>query len=246
MTPNRTGLAGALALALAALAGVSPAAHAQTCPLVPAGLSCAPLPDNAARRHDALQALDDAGRASAARGDYPAAARAFGCLVEDDPTPGSAGNLAVVLREQGLLGDALLAARCAERLATDDPGRERARVRREEIERRLGLAPEPPAPAAGVLLPAPAPPPAVEPPRPRRAWGYAALAGGAAAGFGAGVLYLLARDRSRQFDDEQLATGFSPRARDLRDSAATLETWSWVGVGAGLALALTGVALLRF
>jgi hypothetical protein len=83
------------------------------------------------------------------RGDLAGAAQAFGCLVADDPTPEAAGNLAVVLREQGNLGDALLAARCAEDLAPAGPARDRARTRREEIEHRLGMPPSAPAGAAG-------------------------------------------------------------------------------------------------
>src|SRR5664279_3781645 len=138
----------ALLLALAAPGR----AHAQSCPRVPTGLRCPSLPQDAGVRRDALQALDAEGRRRVARGDLPGAAQAFGCLVEGDPTPESAGNLVVVLREQGELGDALLIARCAEDLAPPGATRDRARARREDIERRLGLPAPAPAGTAGEPL----------------------------------------------------------------------------------------------
>jgi hypothetical protein len=138
-----------LALTLALPAGVrAQSAAATVCARVPAGLRCAPLPKDGWVRREALQALDAEGRRRVGRGDYAGAAQAFGCLVEGDPTPESAGNLAVVLREQGDLGDALLVARCAENLAPPSPARDRARARREELELRLGLPASPGATAA--------------------------------------------------------------------------------------------------
>src|SRR5215831_4139332 len=190
------------------------ATPAAVCPRVPAGLRCAPLPKDGWVRREALQALDAEGRRRVARGDFAGAAQAFGCLVEGDPTPESAGNLTVVLREQGDLGDALLVARCAEDLAPPGPLRDRARSRREEIEHRLGLPSSPPAavasdeahhdgampavrPTAHTAANANAPPPALdlraptsEPtPRSSHRAAYVPLVAGAAALIAGGVLY---------------------------------------------------------
>src|SRR5437868_9346299 len=110
-----------LALALALPARARAQSASAVCPRVPAGLRCAPLPKDGWVRREALQALDAEGRRRVARGDFVGAAQAFGCLVEGDPTPESAGNLAVVLREHGDLGDSLLVARCAEDLAPLGP-----------------------------------------------------------------------------------------------------------------------------
>ena len=261
-----------LALALALPAG----ARAQVCPRVPAGLRCPPLPKDGWVRREDLQALDAEVRRRVGRGDYPGAAQAFGCLVEGDPTPESAGNLAVVLREQGDLGGALLVARCAEELAAPGPTRDRARARREELEHRLGLpaappaaappaaaaaleghrdsgvaatvvpgaaAPAPPASAPVLSAPAPAPVPAAGwQPRPA----YLVLGLGAAALIGGGIVYALARDRARQFDDEQQRTGYSDRARNLRSDAQRLETAGWITLGAGVAAAAVGGLMLTF
>ncbi|MEA2701062.1 MAG: hypothetical protein QOI66_5333, partial [Myxococcales bacterium] len=168
----------ALALALAGRG----AARAEQCPRLPAGLVCAPMPEEEDARRELLRALDLEGRDAVSRGDYTIAASAFGCLVEADPTPESAGNLTVVLREQGAMGDALLMARCAEQLAASGPALERARVRRLDIERRVGLAPPAGAPVAATPLIAVAarPGPEPSPARAHRAWGYAAVGLGAA------------------------------------------------------------------
>jgi len=265
MVPARAWrIAANLLLAVALPAG----AHAQVCPRVPSGLRCAPLPKEGWVRREALQALDAEGRRRVGRGDYPGAAQVFGCLVEGDPTPESAGNLAVVLREQGDLGGALLVARCAEELAPPGPTRDRARARREEIAHRLGLPATPPAvavapegqadlaavaavpagpppasaPASMLSLPAPPPPPA----RVYRRSGYVALGLGVAALIGGGIVYALARHRARQFDDEQQTSGYSDRARSLRAQAQRLETASWITVGAGVTAAAVGGVMLTF
>jgi hypothetical protein len=240
-----------LGLAVALFALGSPAlARAQSCPHLPAGARCAPLPDEGPARREALRALDAEGRAQVRAGDLAAAARAFGCLVEADPTPESAGNLTVVLREQGSLGDALLVARCAEQLSVAGPARERARDRREEIERRLGLPPSASTSSAPVLIAAPnlTASATAEPSRPRarRGWSYAALAVGAATLIGSGVTYAFARARANQFADEERVSGYTDRARRLHDEAGTLELSSFIGFGVGAAAALTGVVLLRF
>jgi hypothetical protein len=218
-------------------------------------------------RHEALQALDAEGRRRVGRGDYAGAAQVFGCLVEVDPTPEAAGNLAVVLREQGDLGDALLIARCAEDLAPPGPTRDRARARREELERRLGLpatpsreggeavrraaalppvaiAPGPSGPVPGALdlRASPAQPPQVS----HHRAAVATLAAGAAALIAGGVLYALAHDRARQFDEEQQSSGFTDRARTLRSDAHSLQTASWITGGAGLAAAAVGGVLFAF
>jgi hypothetical protein len=254
-------IAAGLLLAVALPAEVG----AQVCPRVPAGLRCAPLPKDGWTRREALQALDAEGRRRVGRGDYPGAAQAFSCLVEGDPTPESAGNLAVVLREQGDLGSALLVARCAEELAPPGPARDRARARREEIEHRLGLPAAPPAgevareghpdlsplaaaaPAAAAagaaVLSLPAPPP---PARSYRRPAYVALGLGVAALLGGGIVYALARDRARQFDDEQQRSGYSERARTLRGDAQRLETAGWISFGAGLTAAAVGGVMLTF
>jgi hypothetical protein len=243
-------------------------AHAQAggvCPRVPAGLRCAALPREGWGRREALQTLDAEGRRRVSRGDLAGAAQAFGCLVADDPTPEAAGNLAVVLREQSNLGDALLAARCAEDLAPPGPARDRARTRREEIEHRLGMPPSPPTGAAGVpvdpnpVVLAPLPPPAAASvdlrapsPSPSPSLGsfrrsaYATLAVGAAALITGGVLYALARDRAHQFDDEQQRNGYSDRARSLRSDAQGLETATWIGAGVGVVASAVGGVLLTF
>src|SRR4029077_18157816 len=106
----------ALALALPARARAASAPTA-VCPRVPAGLRCAPMPRDGWVRHEALQALDAEGRRRVGRGGYAGAAQLLRCPVEGAPPPEAAGNLAVVLREQGDLGDALLIARCPEDLA---------------------------------------------------------------------------------------------------------------------------------
>ena len=231
-------------------------ARAQGCPRVPAGLRCAPLSGDGAARREALQALDTDGRRRVGRGDLLGAAQAFGCLVEGDPTPESASNLTVVLRELGELGDALLVARCAEDLSSPGPGRDRARTRREEIERRLGLrvlaASEIPAGAsASATWPSAldsqstmpvAPPPA----RRYRGWSYAALGIGAAALVGGGVAFALARERASQFGAEQQRNGYSDRARSLRADAGALEIGGWVGAGLGVTAAAVGGVLLTF
>jgi len=260
----------ALTLALPARAHAEPSPVA-VCPRVPAGLRCAPLPKDGWVRREALQALDAEGRRRVARGDFAGAAQAFGCLVEGDPTPESAGNLAVVFREHGDLGDALLVARCAEDLAPPGPLRERARSRREEIEHRLGLPSSLPAPvasneahrdtttpaalttastAAGASSPPPAldlRAPASEPaPHSYHRAGYVPLIAGAAALIAGGVLYALARDRAQQFKQEQQANGYSDRARNLRSEAQDLEVASWISGGAGAVAAAVGGALLTF
>jgi hypothetical protein len=261
-------LALALALSTRARAESTPAAM---CPRVPAGLRCAPLPKDGWVRREALQALDGEGRRRVAHGDLAGAAQAFGCLVEGDPTPESAGNLAVVLREQGDLGDSLLVARCAEDLAPLGPLRDRARSRREDIEHRLGLPTSPPAPVAsddthpGTTTPTALPtaqnaanantaPPALDLRAPsdgpaHRSYhraGYVPLIAGAAALIASGVLYALARDRAQQFDHEQQTNGYGDRARTLRSEAQNLELASWISGGAGAVAAATGGVLLTF
>ena len=261
-------------LAVVALLLVSPARAraeaADVCPRVPAGLRCAPLPRDGWVRREALQALDAEGRRRVGRGDYAGAAQLFGCLVEGDPTPEAAGNLAVVLREQGDLGDALLIARCAEDLSPPGPTRDRARVRREELERRLGLPATPPREGGEALSRAAAPPPSppvaiapgpsgpvpgaldlrASPAQPPQASHHraavATLAAGAAALIAGGVLYALAHDRARQFDEEQQSSGFTDRARTLRSDAHNLQTASWITGGAGLAAAAVGGVLFAF
>jgi hypothetical protein len=260
----------ALTLAFPARARAQ-SAPAAVCPRVPAGLRCAPLPRDGWVRREALQALDAEGRRRVARGDLAGAAQAFGCLVEGDPTPESAGNLAVVLREQGDLGDALLVARCAEDLAPLGPLRDRARSRREEIEHRLGLPTSPPVPVAsddthsnpatpaalpvahGATSANPAPPaldlraPSGEPaPRSYHRIGYVPLIAGTAALIAGGVLYALARDRAQQFNQEQQANGYSDRARTLRTDAQSMEAASWISGGAGAVAAAVGGVLLTF
>jgi hypothetical protein len=237
--------------------GGAPLARADTCPRLPAELRCEPLPDEDLSRREALRALDVAGREAVSRGAFGEAATAFGCLVEGDPTPESAGNLAVVLREQGALGDALLIARCAEQLAVPGALRERARLRRREMELRLGL----PSDVAPVLGPATMPatslattiPTAVETPAPipprsgvDGRWSTAGLAIGAAVLFGAGILNAVARDRAQKFDQEQLTNGYTQQARSLRADSRSLEVWSWVGASLGLASLATGGVLLIY
>ena len=227
--------------------GATGVARAQQCPRLPASLVCAPTPDDPNARRELLRMLDLEGREAVSRGNYVVATAAFGCLVAADPTPESAGNLAVVLREQAALGDALLMARCAEQLAAPGPARERAEVRRLDIERRLGLAPAVAAP--GLTQPvdltvdrrAPVPPSSQQ-----RRWGYAALVLGATVLIGSGVLYAVARQRAGQFNDEQRANGYSDRARQLRDDTQTLEIGTWLGAGLGAVSAVAGGALLRF
>ena len=262
---NAWRIAAGLLLVLVLPAGV----RAQLCPRVPAGLRCAPLPKDGWVRREALQALDVEGRRRVARGDYAGAAQAFGCLVEGDPTPESAGNLAVVLRERGDLGGALLVARCAEELAPPGPTRDRARIRREDIEHRLGLPGTPSAGGAGATeehpdlaaaavarapsaaaatvptLSLPAPPPPA-PARSYRRPGYLTLGVGLAALIGGGIVNALARDRAHQFDDEQQRSGYTDRARSLRSEAQRLETASWISAAAGLAAAVVGGVLLTF
>ena len=260
----------ALALALSTRARAESAPTA-VCPRVPAGLRCAPLPKDGWVRREALQALDAEGRRRVARGDFAGAAQAFGCLVEGDPTPESAGNLAVVLREQGDLGDSLLVARCAEDLAPLGPLRDRARSRREDIEHRLGLPTSPPAPVAsddthpGTATPAALPTAQNRGEREHslRLWicarlptsparrsshraGYVPLIAGAAALIAGGVLYALARDRAQQFNQEQQTNGYGDRARTLRSEAQNLELASWISGGAGAVAAAAGGVLLTF
>ncbi|HEY2900437.1 MAG TPA: hypothetical protein VGL59_07675 [Polyangia bacterium] len=228
------------------------ATQAQMCPRLPAGLTCAPVPTDESGRRQLLQALDLDGREAVSRGDYAIAASAFGCLVEADPRSESAGNLSVVLREQGALGDALLMARCAEELAPPGPARERARVRRLDIEQRLGLAPSvaaPPAAASAVDLESDrhvTATPLAAPARAHRSQAYAVLVAGAALLVGAGVLYAVAHQRANQFGDEQQANGYSDRARQLHDDARNWEIGSWAAGSAAVAAILTGGALLRF
>lgn len=258
MIARRRFRAGLIVAAMVASAG---AARAQSCPRLPATLVCAPTPEDSAGRQEMLEALDQEGRAAVSRGDYVIAASAFGCLVQADPTPESAGNLAVVLREQGALGDALLIARCAEELAAPGPARERARARRVDIEQRIGFGPGDG--AAGVT----APPQVANtrgttltreaPARDRsvggapaaaghRHWAYTALAVGAAALVGGGVLYALARHKASQFDDEQSSSGYSDRARALHDDAQGLQRASWITSGLAAAALATGGVLFRF
>jgi hypothetical protein len=243
-------------VAWAWLAG-APLAQAGTCPRLPAELRCELLPDEDLARREALRALDVAGREAVSRGAFGEAVTAFGCLVEGDPTPESAGNLAVVLREQGALGDALLIARCAEQLAVPGAVLERARVRRREMELRLGLptdvAPVPgPATIGGMALTTTIPSvvemPAPTPARSRvdRRWSTAGLGVGAAVLLGAGILNAVARDRAQKFDQEQLTSGYTQQARSLRADARSLEVWSWVGASLGLASLATGGILLVF
>jgi hypothetical protein len=248
-----------LSLSFALASPRSAQAQAQGCPRVPTGLRCPLLPHDGGVRREALQALDAEGRRRVARGDLPGAAQAFGCLVEGDPTPESAGNLVVVLREQGELGDALLIARCAEDLAAPGSTRERARARREEIERRLGLPTPTPsglaasAPALSAPASASAPASTIESrslapsaARRYRRWSYSALGLGVAALVAGGVVYAVARDRAHQFDDEQQRNGYSDRARTLRTDAQNLELGSWISAGIGVTAAAAGGLLLTF
>lgn len=260
----------AVVVSLLASQGRVRAQSADVCPRVPAGLHCVPLPRDGWMRREALQALDAEGRRRVGRGDYAGAAQVFGCLVEGDPTPESAGNLAVVLREQGDLGDAFLIARCAEDLAPPGPTRDRARTRREELERRLGLPATPPREGGSasrvVVTPSPPPVVAISTPAPAATPGaldlrtspvlepqvsqhraaVATLAAGAAALIAGGVLYALAHDRARQFDEEQQSSGFTDRARTLRSDAQNLQAASWITGGAGLAAAAAGGVLFAF
>lgn len=233
--------------------GGAGAAHAGTCPRLPVELRCEPLPDEDLSRREALRRLDVAGREAVSRGAFAEAEAAFGCLVEGDPTPESAGNLAVVLRAQGALGDALLIARCAEQLSTPGAVRERARARRREMELRLGLPTDvAPIPDPGSLvtttsttsaeIPAPLP----ERPRIDRRWSTGGLAIGAAILLGAGIVNVVARDRAQKFDQEQLTSGYTQQARSLRADARSLEVWSWAGASLGVACLATGGVLLTF
>lgn len=235
-------------------------AHAQACPRVMAGLICPPIAEQGEERQAALRALDLAGREAVTRADYGSAARAFGCLVQSDSTPESAGNLAVVLREHGGLGDALLIARCAEQLAGPGAVQDRARARREDIERRLGFAVPParlpPAPQPTTTLASPMRPdagesrhdaaPSPSPMRIRRGWSYVALAFGAAVLLGSVVVYGFAHARANDFQREQSTNGKTLLAEDLRQEARDLEIGSWIGAGVGLAAATTGGCLLTF
>jgi hypothetical protein len=69
---------------------------------------------------------------------------------------------------------------------------------------------------------------------------------GVAALIGGGIVYALARDRARQFDDQQQLTGYSDRARSLRSDAQRLETAGWITLGAGVAAAAVGGVMLTF
>jgi hypothetical protein len=60
------------------------------------------------------------------------------------------------------------------------------------------------------------------------------------------VLYAVARQRADQFNDEQRASGYTDRARQLRGDTQTLELGTWLGAGLGVVSAVAGGALLRF
>src|SRR4051812_38537729 len=107
------------------------------CARASANIVCPPLDGDPVERSRALAELDAAGRDAAAHGELDAATVAFGCLLAVDPRPETAGNLAVVLRERGLLVEALTAARCAEQLAPPGPTHDRAQARLADIARRL-------------------------------------------------------------------------------------------------------------
>jgi hypothetical protein len=143
---------------------------------------CPIMPHAGAARREALVVLDTEARSAASQGHYDIAASRFVCLFRADPQAETAGSLSVVLREQGLLPRALIAARCAESLSDEGPARERAQVRREDLERRVG-APRVPSPEEAARAeveeevrarPAPPPPP---PPVRRVAQGRSTSAG---------------------------------------------------------------------
>jgi hypothetical protein len=128
---------------------------------------CPIMPHAGAARREALVVLDTEARSAASQGHYDVAAARFVCLFRVDPQAETAGSLSVVLREQGLLPRALIAARCAESLSEEGPARERAQARREDLERRVG-APKVPSPEEAARTevedevrarPAPPPPP---------------------------------------------------------------------------------------
>jgi hypothetical protein len=134
---------------------------------------CPIIPHAGAARREALVVLDTEARAAASQGHYDVAASRFVCLFRTDPQAETAGSLSIVLREQGLLSRALIAARCAESLSDEGPARDRAQARREDLERRAGV-PKAPSPeeaaraeveAEARTPPAPPPPP---PPLPVR------------------------------------------------------------------------------
>lgn len=220
---------------------------ADECAGAAAAFTCAPVPTDPGPRQRALEALDRAGRAAVAAHDAAAAVEHFGCLLREDPTAATAGNLAVVLRETNRLDEAVAAARCAETLAAPGPVRDRARQRREEIEQRRAES-APPAPATPpAAITAVAPPPAAPvQATPSRPWAPLAFVTAAVAATGAGVLYVLARDRAGRFETEQTEQGYTARARELRGSAQSLRTASLVSLGVGLATGLTGMLLVRF
>ena len=144
----------------------------------------------------------------------------------------------------------LLIARCAEDLAPPGPraiARARGarswsagwacrRHRRAKVERqcagwrrrrrrrrwRSRLARRALSPAPSTLRASPAQPPQVS----HHRAAVATLAAGAAALIAGGVLYALAHDRARQFDEEQQSSGFTDRARTLRSDAQSLQTAS--------------------
>lgn len=231
-------------------------------------VACPVIPPAGAARHEALAALDGEARAAAGQGLYEIATERFVCLFRADPRAETAGSLSVVLRERGLLDNALTVARCAESLSSDGPARARALSRREDIERRANPPTlPPPEPAARAVVEDSRPPLSIErdettrgrpperalvtlPKSPAPAepsWfrrpGVIAVAVAAVFFVGAGATYLVARDRSSEFRVEQTDRGFTPQAQNLHDAAQTWQTLSAISAGAGV-LAAGGSAFL--
>ncbi|HET6282732.1 MAG TPA: hypothetical protein VFH73_17340 [Polyangia bacterium] len=222
--------------------------------------ACSVIPAASPAREEALAALDREARSAAGEHNYDVAAQRFTCLFRADPRAENVGSLSVVLRERGLMGDALTAARCAESLSNEGPGRERARARREDIERRVAPAKVPsPEQAARTMIveeparPSPLPRDATararqsegvlvtssrstdqEPPAGFRRAGWIGAAAAAVLVVGAGTTYLLARERSSDFRAEQAENGFTQRAQDLRSGAQSWRTVSAISLTAGV------------
>lgn len=212
---------------------------------------CAALPVADAARRRTLARLDRQARDAVAAAQLALAAERFVCLLRADPRPETALNLSLVRAAAGERDGARDAAACAESLAPSGPVRERARAQV------LALGP---APAAPTEVPAPetgqpsanAAPILVQtlPPEPSArghsplVWAGAATA--VAAVVAAGVLYGLAQERATAFGDEQRATGYSDRARELRAQARGFSTASLVSAVTGVALGTATLLWVRF
>jgi tetratricopeptide (TPR) repeat protein len=201
--------------------------------------------DEMARRHF------ESGVAYLQESDYDNALKAFDKAYELSRRPAILINIATVKERQGDAAGAIAALKEYVELEPTGEHAETAKLRIQNLEKRLAEEQEsapppepepapPPPPAATPTPPPPAEPPRAEPPPPNRLPAYVALGAGGLMAGGAVITGILA---ASEYSD--LETSCSPNCTD--DEVSSTKTLAWVStgltVGAGIGIGV-GVVLL--